>query len=306
MALIGNYSVVAKSPGRFRAGNTNCDRSDYNKSGPARNAFTRFAKFNSTPSGGTGWVVAQTSGGLATFTDLIASITNTAQLNSGKNADANLTASIALSNADLAQIINMIAALSGAITTSNASVIALSNIAASVTASGSITSADLAYLAQVAIAASLSGTISLTDGQLGALVGLVASLVGSISISNANTLATALISADINSLTPLSPETLAASLWNVTASSYNTAGTMGEKLNDAGSASNPWTEVIESGYTAQEILKILLAVSAGTTTITDLGGGAATVKFKSVSGGLDRVNATMAGSERTSITLNGG
>jgi len=40
--------------------------------------------------------------------------------------------------------------------------------------------------------------------------------------------------------TELSPQSLSAAVWNSAAAGYDTPGTMGEKLNDAGSASNPW------------------------------------------------------------------
>lgn len=104
--------------------------------------------------------------------------------------------------------------------------------------------------------------------------------------------------------TGLSTSNVGAAVWGALAASNNTAGTMGEKLNDAGSASNPWTEVIESGYTAAEILQLLAAVAAGKTTITDLGGGNATVVFRNISDNADAVTATMAESARTSVTLN--
>lgn len=111
--------------------------------------------------------------------------------------------------------------------------------------------------------------------------------------------------ADMNSDygTELTAAQVADEVWNSVAGGFNRTGTMGEKLNDAGSAANPWTEVIESGYTAEEVLRILFAVAAGRTTITDLGNGAATVVFKSQNGVVDRLTADMEGSERIEITL---
>jgi hypothetical protein len=96
---------------------------------------------------------------------------------------------------------------------------------------------------------------------------------------------------------------IAQAVWAATAAGFNTAGTMGEKLNDAGSASNPWTEVIESGYTAAEILRLLAAVSFGKTNIVDNGGGSATVTFRDLADTKDRVDADMVGSERQTVTL---
>lgn len=99
--------------------------------------------------------------------------------------------------------------------------------------------------------------------------------------------------------TSLTPDSVAQAVWSATAAGNNTTGSMGEKLNDAGSASNPWTEVIESGLTASDIMKLILAVQAGKTEIDG-----ATVKFKSVDGLTDRVTAEMTGSERVDVDLN--
>jgi hypothetical protein len=45
----------------------------------------------------------------------------------------------------------------------------------------------------------------------------------------------------------LSPESLAAAVLNATAANYNEPGSIGEKINDAGSAANPWTEDMLGG-----------------------------------------------------------
>lgn len=61
--------------------------------------------------------------------------------------------------------------------------------------------------------------------------------------------------------------------------------------------------LVESGITVEEVLRILLAVAAGKTAITDLGGGLATVKFRDTNDTKDRLTASMTGSERTTVTL---
>lgn len=60
---------------------------------------------------------------------------------------------------------------------------------------------------------------------------------------------------------------------------------------------------IETGFTLKEVLQILAAVAAGKTTITDLGGGAATVVFRDVTDSRDAVTASMTDSERDSVTI---
>jgi hypothetical protein len=99
--------------------------------------------------------------------------------------------------------------------------------------------------------------------------------------------------------------TITAAVWSALAAAYNVPGTMGEKLNGAGSAGNPWTEIIESGMSAADILRVVLAVLAGESTIVDQGGGLAVVEFANVAGTKPRVTADMDGSERTSLVLDG-
>jgi len=68
---------------------------------------------------------------------------------------------------------------------------------------------------------------------------------------------------------------------------------------------SPWDELIETGLTAKEIMRINLAAVAGKTEITKAGNNA-TIKFKSQDGLIDRISAEMTESERTTITLDGG
>lgn len=60
---------------------------------------------------------------------------------------------------------------------------------------------------------------------------------------------------------------------------------------------------IDGSYTMKDILKVLVAVAAGKTNITDLGSGNATVEFRDLSDTKNTVVADMTGSERTDITL---
>lgn len=96
----------------------------------------------------------------------------------------------------------------------------------------------------------------------------------------------------------VTPGAVAAAVWAAAAAANNDPGSMGEKLNDAGSAANPWTEVIESGYTAAEILRVLAAVAAGKKSVD---GG--TVTFRDLGDTKDRVTGTVSNGERTAVTL---
>lgn len=87
--------------------------------------------------------------------------------------------------------------------------------------------------------------------------------------------------------TELSPEGLASAVWGSMASAYNDSGTMGEKLNGAGSAGNPWTEVIESGLSAAEVMRIIASAVAGTSQKTG-----STIVFKGLDGTTDRITGS--------------
>lgn len=173
-----------------------------------------------------------------------------------------------------------------------------------------------------AMVASGALVLSVTDSLLSSVLGMLASgsmtltpsaemggifdVTGSSSIiltAGASLTAKAFMTAEAGGPTPLSPEGLANAVWAKLAADANDPGTMGEKVNDAGSASNPWTELIEGPLTAAQILRLLIAVQAGETEIIDLGGGNATVKFKSFDGSKDRVSASVSGSERTLVTV---
>lgn len=98
----------------------------------------------------------------------------------------------------------------------------------------------------------------------------------------------------------------AAEVWAYVLSNGKSAGqTLVETLAgiDLLLARNCLDEQVQGAYTAADALRILLAVAAGKTTIADLGGGAATVEFQAIDDSGVVVSATMAGSERTAVTL---
>lgn len=117
------------------------------------------------------------------------------------------------------------------------------------------------------------------------------------------------IAADINAVTAkISLSSVAsdgAIYGTVTAQPYTPSGGVTLSPEDiAAIADAVWAQVdIETGYNGKEAIRLLLAVLAGKTDIIDLGGGAAAVKFRDINDTKDRVTATMAGSERTSTTL---
>ncbi|MCJ7831479.1 MAG: hypothetical protein MUP86_03035, partial [Dehalococcoidia bacterium] len=102
--------------------------------------------------------------------------------------------------------------------------------------------------------ASASGTSLLSiEGRAG--IGAIADLVGTSAISLSGRLAPyAMGWMKGTTLDVTSTEGIARALWSSVAATNNLPGTMGEKLNDAGSASNPWTEVLEGSDTAADFM----------------------------------------------------
>lgn len=143
----------------------------------------------------------------------------------GKALEASLSGTGTLTALELQTVISMAANLAAAGTISNAQLVSFVNMASDLSASGTFT------------------------GDIGALSNLVVTLqaIGSMSPTMN---ATANMEADITPFTELSPENLAAAVWSALAASYNDSGTMGQKLNGAGSAGDPWTTDLSAYNTA--------------------------------------------------------
>ncbi len=171
---------------------------------------------------------------------------------------------------------------------------------ADIDGSGEISDADVkAFLAAVA-ALTGSGGASGTRTGLGALL---SALTGS--GTTATSIATGIGELDADLVvtgTGLTTGNVGQAVWSAIAAVNNDPGTMGEKLNDAGSASNPWTEIIESGLSAAEILRIVAAALAGEVS----GAGSGTETFKGLDGSTDRIVSTVdVDGNRTSVVVDG-
>ena len=163
---------------------------------------------------------------------------------------------------------------------------------ADLTGSGEITDANLqAFLAAVA---SLTGSGGIKADATG-LGELIAAMSGSGAATSTLTAIGKLIAALTVTGTGLSTANVGQAVWEALASANNAAGTMGEKLNDAGSASNPWTEVLESGFTAAQILRLIAAAVQGDATGLESGAPV----FKGLDGTTERITATYVDGVRT-------
>jgi hypothetical protein len=253
-------------------------------SGSRRNLFMGEADMSYTASIPDGtrhpvaWLMPQKAGGLRTFNNvngtgtISASILSVKLLEAVIDGEGNLTAFGSL----LVQ--------------------ALANI----TGSGGVSDADL--LAFLAMVAAIGGSGD-AEGTATGLAELLATLTGSGTLEDSVISGIAELIADlVVTGTGLTAGDVASAVWSSVASANDIAGSMGEKLNDAGSASNPWTEVIESGYTAEEILRLISSVLLGKVS----GAGTGTETFRDINDTVDRVivEATTEGN-RTSVTLDG-
>jgi len=129
------------------------------------------------------------------------------------------------------------------------------------TGSASITLSPTGTLISVA-AGSGSSTITLSGTALiGALAGI--SGIGTVTLSPTATItAIGLLSGLSTNETEFSADALARAVWDAVAADFNLSGTMGEKLNAAGTAGDPWTADL-TGYgtdTAGEKLRKALTV----------------------------------------------
>lgn len=283
MSLIGNYSIYYKSPGRWFGGGATgqgVDKAAFGLASAKRAVFTApgWSAKSGIPDGYRPpycWILPLKPGGIAARNILMGTGDLTAAGAMGKNAEAALTGDGSLT-ATGALIVSAVAALAG---------------------SGALTGDLLAILQAVA---NLTG-IGTLDGAMTAFGNVLAALTGTGALA-APGYATGALAAAISTESTLSPNSLAAAVWAAVAAQNNAVGTMGEKLNDAGSGSNPWTEVIEGSYTAAELLRIVAAALAGKLN----GAATTTVTITGVDGATDRIVATVtADGDRTAITLDG-
>lgn len=147
-----------------------------------------------------------------------------------------------------------------------------------VSATGSAT-ATWTLSGTLAAAVGLTGASSLTFTVGPTTLGAIIDALGTSPVTfigSATVRATGNLAGDITPFTTLSPENLALKVWQY---------------------------VLESGYSAEEVMRVLAAVAAGQTTVTNLGGGLANVVFRDLADTKDRVDADMTGSERTTVTI---
>jgi len=274
--LLGNYSVLHKSPAKYLTGTVGFnDRANWNKPGMmrSRGAGVAMFAFDAVPAGfmaGKAFFAPRTAGRIVT-----------------RNAfavDGAAVGAMGLPGAAAASF-----AVNGA---------AIGGLIAGGVANASFTITGTASIAGLA-AGSAAGTIAVNASAIGGATAWgIAS--GTMTVTGyCQPYALGYMTATTVDSSVLTPVSVASAVWAATAATNNTVGSMGEKLNDAGSAANPWTEVIESGYTAADILRLLASHAAGMAT----GLEGATPRFKSLDGTKIRIDGTYAAGERGITSL---
>ena len=238
MALLGNYAQLMKCPVTNTGGDSTSGivglSSNWRTPGVSRNRFYGENWVQGTadryglPGGYSApysWLLPPHSGGMGCNVGISSSATFTSSLAAGKNLEAAIACSGDINSASLALVVSMIATISTSGTITNAALVSYLNMSANLAASGNLV------------------------GSLTALGNMIATMNATASMSPTMN-ATANMEADITPFTELSPESLAAAVWNAAAASFNASGTMGQKLNGAGSAGDPWTTDLTSYTTA--------------------------------------------------------
>lgn len=256
--LLGNYSVLNKSPARFFGGSTASVevqvRSNFGKSGLARNRFyvdqrTTALSLYAIPEGtyaGKAWLLPQKAGAISGQNSTFLTFGATGSGALGKAAAGTSSVTFSLSG-----IGGLISSASG--------------------------SAGLAFTASGGLFASkaASGTANITVSSSGAISG-----IGHMGGSAGTTL-------DAH--------------WTPYAIGWLGGTTAESGLTPSGIANAVWQKVIEAGFTADQVLRILAAQAAGAAT----GLEGSNPQFKGLDGVTTRIDGTYSAGTRTIDSLNG-
>ena len=249
MALLGNYSVILKNPATFIGGTqvSNC-RSAFNSMAQNRQRY-----------------YPETSGGLPLTTALPEGYLHPNawmmpyEIGSMTTTNLNGTSTITIIG---------VTGLEGTVAMAGTGLLEatgglLAGIEVSMSGSGNLNALGGGLLGAIVTMAGI-GALS---GIIGATAGMIVEMdgVGTLSASPKGT-GEMVIEIFVNE-SQATVEQIVAAVWSALAAEYNVSGTMGEKLNGAGSAGDPWTTDL-SGYntsdTAGKIVKqIKSLVQAG-------------------------------------------
>lgn len=198
LALIGNQSLLSRSPLRTTGGVGAGDRANFGMSGAARNIFAGdagVANYSSIPNGYRhpySWIQPVKAGGLSSINQM--------------------DASIAISNGSAAAGINLVSPITATGILSNAAMTLIGNFSSTISTIGAFVSAPV-ISGSLAASAAITAAVSITNGALGTLSGAAAAITASL-INSALLNSKGNISADINPFTDLTPQSLASEIFD--------------------------------------------------------------------------------------------
>lgn len=313
--LIGNYTVLNKSPGRFFAGSSTAgagqaqSRANWSTAGPLRGVHyqdgaTASNKLWGHPEGAV--LMPYTQGMMTSRYEAALAIESIASAVMGYpiSGDAAI-ALIADAIGDLISSGSGVATVGvmGGSATMTGILQAVGSAGISIITNGPLLGAEASCEGTATISISSAGSILPTDDA-------DPSRTASATISMTCSLTPYGVGHMVGSALPyteLSPQSMAQAVWSAIAADNNQDGTMGSKVNTASSggvdlealAEAVLAANVEGSVTIEGALRVLLAVAAGKTDITGT-----TVTFRDLADAKSRVIAVMDGSERSSVTLN--
>jgi hypothetical protein len=241
--LVRQGRSIFQNPGKF-AGSIYGDSGNFVKGGLRNRAAGGFEEiFSAYPSGhlpGSAFVPPQKDGAISSYTLAFEVITqDTIELIPARNLELTpTTLTIVVSNAQLDQIVSGTGSSSMAIT---------------------VTSASLVAAAQATASASIALTVN--NALCGAIFSVTANGTLAVSADERTLTAIGHMIAEAGGPTPLSPEGLAAAVWNAILADFNETGSTGAALADAGGSGNPWSALLadnaDPGSFGERVQKLL-------------------------------------------------
>jgi hypothetical protein len=179
------------------------------------------------------WCLPFKAGAMSSFTNCVFRFTpGDLTLAAGRNLSAATTVTVTVSDALLELIVSAVGSTSITFTLTGTALIAANAIG------------------------NTSFSFTVNNATLGAIIDAVANTFIQFSAA-ATPRATGNLEGHITPFTELSPQSLAAAVWQALSAEYNDAGTMGNKLNSAASAGDPWSTALPGSYSAGEAGYIL-------------------------------------------------
>lgn len=299
--LIGNYSVIAKQVSRNIGGQSQTDRSNWNRTGDMRNWGDKADGTNwdmiAIPQGTgpvTGWFLPVVGGDMVANRTAWCTVNATALGVMGFPIEGSADISIAVPNATAELVtfgtgsaeveLESTGTLSGSINGGGSASVSVSGNTSLLGAIASGGGASEFSLSAGASILPIDDTEQLSVGFAGVNLLATASILpmddtppargASASFAVTGSLTPYAVGFMVGNALPyteLSPQSLAAAIWDKTATEHNLAGTMGNKLNTASSggvdlsalSEAVWQYAVETGYSAEDIMRLMAATLVG-------------------------------------------